>query len=393
MKVCILGVGRSGTTALYCLVQEMMIDRYGEDVDFIYEPFLWDKTAFNGKYSEVKDNFNSMNSISSPGIYFHQKLPLFIEDPEKYKTNEYVGDIFAPNDDKQNILVKFLRANGRFLLLNRVCPDCKFIFIVRNPVDVINSVITRFSFYGSEFHKDDFGRFKDEIARIYGVHITPGESDSRVKKEALYWYYMNKFALESFEKTENKPLIVCYEDYVSNNESQVDKICDLIGLEKKDIYYKYSKKEGGSLTKQNYLNRREIELLGGYLKKYKELLKMAGCAHPVDFDKIMAKYEATPGENSRQEIITGRTPNMMNTRILELERKLAECEKKVTGFKEKESITRKKNGIIEKRDRELKKLELKLEQVYRSKTWKTGLFIRKFIHFFTRGFFASKKVK
>ncbi|MCI0471902.1 MAG: sulfotransferase, partial [Candidatus Aminicenantes bacterium] len=161
MKICILGVGRSGTTALYTLLQEIFIDRFGKNTDFIYEPFLWDMQAFNGRYNDVVKNFDSMNSLSVEAMYHHQNLPLFIEDATAFKDNPYLDKIF--HKTSENALIKFIRANGRFRLLTEICPEAKYIFITRNPLDVINSVVVRFSLLGSEFHRDDWDRFTREI--------------------------------------------------------------------------------------------------------------------------------------------------------------------------------------------------------------------------------------
>lgn len=318
MKVCILGVGRSGTTALYTLLQEIFIDRFGKHSDFVYEPFLWDMEALNGRYSDVITHVDSMNSMSIEGMYHHQNLPMFIKNPAGFKENSYLDKIF--NRTSENTLIKFIRANGRFRLLSEICPSGKFIFIIRNPLDVINSVVIRFSLLGSEFHKDDWNRFTREVNSLYGKSTIVGEKiRSQVEKEVLYWYYMNKFALESFEQTNNKPLMICFEDYVSRREFWVDKMCDYIGLQRKDIYYAHSKKIAGSQTPKTNLSRLEFAMLAGYMDKYKALLTAAGINHPNDLDKITSKYNTTSADNNRKEIIIGRTPNAMNARIQKLE--------------------------------------------------------------------------
>lgn len=320
MKVCILGVGRSGTTALYSFIQEILIDRIKGNIDFVYEPFLWDKEAFNGKYRDVIHNFKYMNSVSIEGIYHHRKLPLFITDSKTYKKNQYVRDIFQNNKKSHSILVKCVRANGRFLLLKEICPDCKFIFIVRNPIDVINSAIVRFSFYGSEFHRDDFKRFAAEVNALYGDVIREGKIRSQVEKEVLYWYYMNKFALDSFKKVKNKPLIICHEDYVSNRRLWPGRICDFLEIHRKESYYNHSQKRGGSHTNAINLSAGEFDLLTGYMPGYRELLENEGIGDNLNEDEITAKYKNLPPKNARIELMLGRTPNHMNDRLRELEK-------------------------------------------------------------------------
>lgn len=336
MKVCILGVGRSGTTALYTLLQEILLHEQGNNIDFIYEPFLWDKMAFNGKYHEVRGNFQEMDSMSIEGIYHHCKLPLFITDPYLYKNNDYLERIFQKDNINHNILVKFIRANGRFLLLNEICPHCKFIFVIRNPIDVINSVIIRFSLYGAEFHKDDFKRFVKEVNSLYGEVIKTGEIKAQVEKEALYWNYMNRFALEAFKRVKSKPLIICYEDYVSNRKFWVDRLCDFLQLPKKDIYYDFAERLGGSKTKTVNLSRKEFKSLEGYLDTYKELLKMGGIKDTINYSRLTAKYEKfSITSQSRYELITGKTPNHMNDMIRGLKRVIAQKEEEIMELKQK----------------------------------------------------------
>jgi hypothetical protein len=335
MKVCILGVGRSGTTALYSLLQEILIDQMGRNnIDFVYEPFLWDMQAFNGRYNDVITHFTSMNSISIEGMYHHQELPMFIKNPTDFEENPYLDKIF--HKTSENTLIKFIRANGRFRLLSEICPAGKFIFIIRNPLDVINSVVIRFSLLGSEFHKDDWKRFAGEVNSLYGKGAIDEEKiNPQVEKEVVYWYYMNKFALESFEQTGNKPLIICYEDYVSRREFWVDKICDFIDLQRKDIYYEHSQKVAGSQTLKNNLSRLEIDMLARWMDKYKALLTAAGINHPIDLDKITSKYKTTNTENNRKEIIMGRSPNHMNDRLRELERVIGQKNEEIRLLKQR----------------------------------------------------------
>ncbi|MCK5059213.1 MAG: sulfotransferase [Candidatus Aminicenantes bacterium] len=335
MKVCILGVGRSGTTALYCLIQEMMIDHYGENIDFIYEPFLWDKAAFNGKHVDVIGHFKKMDSISFEGIYFHQKLPLFIKNPGKYKKNEYLKNIFFNRDSSRHVLIKFIRANGRFLLLNKICGNCKFIFITRNPLDVINSAIIRFSLLGSEYHRDDFKRLISEINLIYGTNYKSEKVNTQVEKEVLYWFYMNKFALDSFRKIKEKPLIICHEDYVSRRECWVDTICSFLDLPRKDRYYDFSKKRGGSKTGRVTLDKHEFKLLAGYIEKYKELLKNEKIGNNINFNRLITKYEKSLREKNREKITLGKTPNYMNNLLKKKEKEIRAKNEEIWDLKQR----------------------------------------------------------
>ena len=53
----VMGVGRSGTTAVYSLVQRILEVQYPGETDYVYEPFLWDRDRFNKPYDQIKGKF------------------------------------------------------------------------------------------------------------------------------------------------------------------------------------------------------------------------------------------------------------------------------------------------------------------------------------------------
>jgi hypothetical protein len=132
MNVIIFGVGRSGTTAVYSILQEILTDNFNNAVDFVYEPFLREKEYFNGKYSDVAINAQYIDSFSFEGIYNHILLPLFIKNVDQFYPNDYLKNVLSSQNNIEVILAKFIRANGRFILLDKIIPECKFIFLIRN---------------------------------------------------------------------------------------------------------------------------------------------------------------------------------------------------------------------------------------------------------------------
>lgn len=290
LKVIIFGTGRSGTTALYTLLQEIMLSTCGRDVDFVYESFLRDKDTFNGRYGDVKEKSRLIDSLSFEGIFNHLRLPLFIEEPGPYLDNTYLRQILQPETPEKHVLAKFIRANGRYLLLERICPDFKFIFIIRNPVDVVNSIIRRFSFYGGEFHKDDYPRFISQVNRLYRRQYTGSSPGTVEEKELLYWYYMNRFALETIEKAGKKVLILCYEAYVSDRENQIKKICDHVEIDFRQEYIEAARQPVGSITRQFEIPRSVFETYRDYLEEYIRLLSRFHIDAFVNEDEIFSKY-------------------------------------------------------------------------------------------------------
>ena len=186
IKVAVLGVGRSGTTMIYKILQDILYYDTENRLDCVYEPFLWDRKTFDGPYEQVTRSFENIDALSYEGIYNHKKLPLFI--PEQYDLRgepsayAYIKDFSTPLQKGNSLLIKLIRANGRFSLLKQCAPDLKSIFIIRNPIDVINSVINLFSFYGDDFYSSDFPRLIIESSNGLIQPLPKIDSTSRVQR-------------------------------------------------------------------------------------------------------------------------------------------------------------------------------------------------------------------
>jgi hypothetical protein len=293
MKVCVLGTARSGTTALYSLLQEIMLDHFGEEVDFVYEPFLWDKECFNDRYERVQVNFNYMDSISSEGIYNHRLLPLFISDPQPFLTNSYLRTLFQLEEKDKPILLKMIRLCGRYLLLRDICPETRFIYILRSPANAVNSLTYNFSFFGGEFHRDDYPRFLRELHQVYGQPLAPTVEKCWTEKELFFWYHMNKYALESFKKRPNPPLLLCYEECVRDREKTLQRVCDFLSLTVKSAYLERYQQKVGSITKEFRISQGQMSCFQRYVPLYLDLLTENGIPHSLDSNQLLEKYEVS----------------------------------------------------------------------------------------------------
>ena len=131
MKIFIFGVGRSGTSLLTELVRELIYQSKKVKPLCIYEPFMWGEDIWEIDYLTENYKFEKMSSISYEGIYNHLKLPLFITD-DQISNNEYLKKIFTRGEKNQNSIIKFVRANGRVNLINKIEPKAKHIFIIRS---------------------------------------------------------------------------------------------------------------------------------------------------------------------------------------------------------------------------------------------------------------------
>jgi len=320
MTINILGVGRSGTSALYSIIQKMAEDQLDGEVESIYEPFLRDQTLCGGDINElsIRANFKYIDSLSLEGMYNHSILPMLIKHPKQYKDNVFLNKLYGrqkqkgalhfwqkKQDNKKHRLVKYIRANGRYHLLNEVEPDAKSIFIIRNPFDVGNSVKRMFSFYGGEFHKDDQRRFIDEVNNVYGTNYEKETFENYLDEQLFYWYYMNRFALESFETSKKKPLVVCYEMYVSDRKHILENICDHLAFNFDEKYISTAASVVGPKTKQKTLSTSEYKVADKYLTKYFHLLDTHHIPYGFSKEDVVKPYVAKEEKATVQSKLYG----------------------------------------------------------------------------------------
>lgn len=334
MNVCILGCARSGTTALYVLLQQILEERYGQ-VDYFYEPFLWDHHVFNGQYKEMARKFKYVNSLSFEGIYHHLMLPLFIEEPSPYRDNPYLVRLFSPGIAGKPKLLKFIRANGRYLLLRRISSHTRIIFIIRNPADTANSVARLFSFYGGELHRDDFPRFLEEVNRIYRTNLKKEDIKIQAEKELLYWHYMNRFALESFKKTAEKPLILSHEEILADTRGFVGKLCRFLEIPCREHYIEKSRELVGYNTRRMDIAGKEFDLYTRYFDIYEQLLNDHHIDYTADRNRILGKYEVIGDKSPRRRPLYGLTSLKL---IRKYEKVKGELGAKTRQFDQKEKI-------------------------------------------------------
>lgn len=288
MNICIIGTARSGTTAIYTLLQKIVVDNFPK-VKFYYEPFLWDINELSGLYEEVNEKFNLTSSLSHEGIYNHLKLPLFIEEPTEYLKNEYLSGILHQEENTVK-LAKFIRANGRVWLMAKIDPDCKFIFITRNPLDVINSLKDKFSFFGGEFYREDYTRFIHDINKIYNADINLDETLSYQEKLLLYWKYMNLFALESLKSIKNDSLLLCQEELSADPAGILKSICHFLQIPLDDKYLAYAVERKSEVTSEFIISKKELDKVFPFLDAYFNMLKEFNIQHRTGIEDIVKKY-------------------------------------------------------------------------------------------------------
>ncbi|MCP4218305.1 MAG: hypothetical protein GY765_26955, partial [bacterium] len=174
------------------------------------------------------------------------------------------------------------------------------------------------SFHGRPFHRDDFSRFIPPVNEVYRQNFQSSQFETAVSREAVYWHYMNRFALESFQNSGARVLVVCYEDYLARREKWVDIICDFLGLPVKENYYSVSGTRSATATREIFLTKEEFQFLDGYRQIYDELLEKAGLNNLVDYKSIYSLYETFAPRSILENYFTGENPGYMNRRIQKL---------------------------------------------------------------------------
>lgn len=302
MNVALFGVGRSGTTAIYGLLQKILAQQLGDTVDYVYEPLLWDRFIFNKEFAKIKSEFDYINSFSVDGIYFNKKVPLFADKETWEKIPEdaklYFRSLFRP-DTKSHCLTKTIRCNGRIEFINHLCGDLKNIFIIRNPIDVVNSSLYQFSFFGDEYYPSDYPRFVNEIGDSSASYFPPVTcKEERIERELDYWLYMNLHAVEAVKSMGVNVNVICYENFKKDKKQVISDLCGFLDMPMHDDYFQSSRKVLGRSLGEVNITRSEFEIACSYLPRYFEMLSTLGIEPLFTEEDIVNKYKNFPKKPS-----------------------------------------------------------------------------------------------
>jgi len=346
-----------------------MVDQLGDTVEFVYEPFFWDRETFNDFYDNYNDKFLSIDSLSVEGLYWHQKLPLFINEKPTIYDLSYIKEIVTPKEGCSNLIVKSIRMNGRYKLFNYLKGEnLKFVFLIRNPIDVVNSVINKFSFFGDNYHRSDQKRFFKEVEDIYNIHYDIGNL-TMVEKSALYWKYMNLFALESFESSENKPYIVVLERYIKDGNIVAREICNFLGLKYFDKYDMLVKKKVGPVTDSINISKEEFMKLLPYLDDYLMILKRYGLYYDIRPSEILHKYQNFNNDSRNDLFYKNIVGNYLEKEVYCLGEKITCYQKQLKYLKDEISYLKERNVSLQD---EVSYLKKRITSIYSSYTYKIG---------------------
>lgn len=320
MDVFVFGVGRSGTTMMYRLVQQAYLQKFGSDFKSTYEPFIWNRELFNGLYENVLTNFGKTASLSIEGIYHHLSLPLFSGElpNKKVQDNDFLNHFAVGESPAKPHVAKFIRANGRMALFRRLNPSAKFILMLRNPVDVLNSVKHKFSFFGDDFYPSDYPRFcselEDKLVR------QPSEA-TWARRNAEYVYQMNLAAVE-FAVSDKNTMIVEYDKYKAELPESAVRVCDFLELAFSETVSKAATTSKGPVTSSISLSQGEFDEALEYGKLYWQMCEKFRLYSPLTADGLTQRYEGRCTQPDMDKSYDGLTTNQLRRIILKQKKEL-----------------------------------------------------------------------
>lgn len=269
--IIIAGVGRSGTTAAFELIQGWL-DNLGAAKTPIYEPYIWDSKTLFRDGALNPDGFTTQ-AFSARGVTTHVETPLFLDQPDAAHDAFVQG--LLPEGESEG-LIKMIRGCGRLEAYSRLYPDAKIIGIVRNPFDSVNSSHLHFSLLGDEFHRSDKLRLGEAIKARFGDTLElPARPDEYEHVWAGYWWlYMNRALTEHYAANPGNMLLLPYELLLENEAVARDRIAGFLDLDPAQApTVTQGRKRTGVTTKANrVLTEAETGFLADLQSWYEDFL-------------------------------------------------------------------------------------------------------------------------
>ena len=315
MDAFIFGIGCSGTTMIYSLLQSIYSKLYQDDYYSTYEPFIWDKEKFNLPYEKYIGLFGKINSISIEGIYNHLNTPMFVDKQSSadYKDSAFFRHFSPTQGPGQPHLAKFIRANGRMALLRALNPRARFLLVIRNPVDNINCVKHKFSFFGEDFHPSDFPRFCEQLQQEKKLVLNQ-KNAGWAQRQAEYCYQMNRVALQ-FAASDKNTRVLEYDSFTQNLQAAVLEVCKFLNTPFSDHYVEGLQRPVGPTTTSRALSQSEYEAILRYDNLYSSLCEQSGVRRGKDTNDIRVRYDGKCSSSDLDTAYEGLTTNRLRNII------------------------------------------------------------------------------
>ena len=167
------------------------------------------------------------SALHARGMFTHQEINLFETEPSPL-FEAFLDTVFAPDT---NSLAKCIRASGRLEAFLKGRDKLKIIHIVRNPLDVLNSSLTHFSLFGSEFHPSDEPRFDHQARDLFPQLYNQKAEQTEAEKHLQWWRLMNEAALDTADKYPDRVLIIAHEHLTASSTLVMKMIAAFLELD------------------------------------------------------------------------------------------------------------------------------------------------------------------
>ena len=249
--IIIISPGRSGSTLLqrYLNLSDRLII-WGEHAGFIsglaqmYSDFIEDTAAQRNIVSGLRnvDLILRSQPITNRGVEWTNNFTseVFLNGIRDFLINLFCKDV----DDQQRWGFKEIRyLEKEYNFINDLFPDVQFVFLVRNPLDTLASMIA--------------AREKDKWPSVYF---------SRKSQKAIIEKYANRIlerisAIHNFSKEKQNFIIIRYEDLVEEPQKVLDYIFNFLGVATPEV-------QKIELISNSHLSVMEKDSIKHDIKKY-----------------------------------------------------------------------------------------------------------------------------
>jgi hypothetical protein len=271
--IFIIGAPRTGSTILYQILSNELSLLYIDNfIDVYHRNFLW---AFKTSYKLFGDKpHNCFNSVhgstwkcglhapSECGDFWYQWLPRekhfvdFDDFNESIVENVQYELYSVINSFNKHLLLKNLNAGQRLRLLSKVCPDAKFIYVVRDKIDTASSILIT--------------RKKFNLGKGEWWSVKPGNYENLLKMDEHEMIINQIYNIEKqiFEDIKLFPagnhITISYDEIIDDYKNIVSKIKKFIDTK---IEYRDNRIEPVISRKQSNQNDSNRELFMEYFNK------------------------------------------------------------------------------------------------------------------------------
>ena len=294
MKAIISGIGRSGTSNLFDLLYTATFNKIDPgECSSVYEPFLWGPITWGKPYHELGKYLSSLNNISPAGVYSHKEIPMFIDDVGSLEGSYALKYLTKITSQRKHCIAKFIRAGARTSLLEALDDDLKILYLVRNPLRVVNSLGRTFSHYGEGYYPSDLPRFNSEAEALYGDEFLSYKAKMKrfgiIGAQVLYWHYTNKFTYDLIKAGKlTKTRIFIHEELISPSDESLVCLFDYLQMPWRENYKNIFRRNVGHSMASISLCKNLVNAMTPSFELYREIASDSRVSRDFDIENDLS---------------------------------------------------------------------------------------------------------